>query len=81
MDRQSLSDTELEIISLPHNTKGLSKMTQQRPGQVIGEAQGSEDDLESYLTELNAGPRAAHVLQVDTEKLEVTDGESTFGVR
>ncbi|KAL9130855.1 MAG: hypothetical protein Q9217_001056 [Psora testacea] len=46
--------------------------------KVAGEAQGSEDSLASYLKELNAGPRAAHVVKVDTEDLEVKDGESSF---
>ncbi|KAL9639085.1 MAG: hypothetical protein Q9164_001148 [Protoblastenia rupestris] len=53
-------------------------MSQQR---VLGEAQGSEDCLKSYLKELNAGPGAAHVVKVDTKDLQVKDGESSFGVQ
>lgn len=36
---------------------------------MIGEAQGSEDSIKSFLKELNHGPRAAHVVKVEKEEI------------
>ena len=49
--------------------------------QVAGEAQGSEDNVKSFLKELNDGPRAAKVVKVEKEEQSVKERESTFGVK
>ena len=38
--------------------------------QVTGEAQGAEDSIQSFLKELNSGPRAAHVVKVEKEEMK-----------
>ena len=39
--------------------------------QVTGEAQGSEDNIQSFLKEINSGPRAAHVVKVEKEEIKI----------
>ena len=39
--------------------------------QVIGEAQGSEDSIQSFLKEINNGPSAAHVVKVEKEEIKI----------
>lgn len=46
--------------------------------QVRGEAQGKADDLERLKKDLNKGPRHAHVVRLDTEDIEIKDGETSF---
>ena len=49
--------------------------------QVQGEAQGSGEALKSYLKELNDGPSAAHVMEVEGKSIEIKADESSFTVR
>ena len=39
--------------------------------QVTGEAQGSEDSIQSFLKEINRGPSAAHVVKVEKEEIKI----------
>lgn len=48
---------------------------------MAGEAQGSEESIKSYLKEINKGPRAAHVVKVEKEEIEVKEGEKSFHVK
>lgn len=48
--------------------------------QVRGEAQGDSDALKKLKADLNEGPRAAHVVKLETKDIETKDGESSFDV-
>ena len=48
--------------------------------QVTGEAQGSEDSIQSFLKELNSGPRAAHVVKVEKEEIKIKVGTLQINV-
>lgn len=50
-------------------------------GQVEGEAQGEDDVLQSFMKDINQGPRHAHVVKVEKSEIEVQDGETGFEVR
>lgn len=52
-----------------------------RINQVAGEAQGSEQNLSTFLEELHNGPRAAHVVKVEKEEISIQEGESAFNVK
>ena len=49
--------------------------------QVIGEAQGSEQDIQSLLKDLNEGPKGAHVTKVEKEEIGTKEGEGGFDTR
>jgi hypothetical protein len=49
--------------------------------QVEGEAQGEDDDIASFLGDIDNGPKHAHVVRLDQEDREVVDGESGFEIR
>ena len=38
---------------------------------MTGEAQGSEDSIQSFLKEINSGPSAAHVVKVEKEEIKI----------
>ena len=38
---------------------------------MTGEAQGSEDSIQSFLKEINSGPSAAHVVKVEKEEIKM----------
>jgi acylphosphatase len=48
-------------------------------GKVIGEAQGSADDVKKFVADLNDGPEAAHVVRVEKEAMDALpeDDEAT----
>lgn len=48
-------------------------------GSVVGEAQGSEDDLKKLLGHLNKGPSAASVGNVKQKDISTRSGETGFG--
>jgi acylphosphatase len=48
--------------------------------QVAGEAQGSEDAITKFKSDLNNGPRAAHVVKLETRELDVKQDEKSFRV-
>jgi acylphosphatase len=50
-----------------------------RDGTVVGEAQGSEDDLKKLATHLNKGPPAASVENVEQKEISTKSGETGFG--
>jgi acylphosphatase len=50
-------------------------------GKVEGEAQGEDDGIQKLLTDLNQGPRHAHVVKLEKEEMSVVDGESGFDIR
>ncbi|KAE9966072.1 hypothetical protein EG328_009197 [Venturia inaequalis] len=50
-------------------------------GTVKGEAQGSEDALNEFVSHLNRGPPAASVTGVEHESVDTKDGEAGFAVR
>ena len=49
--------------------------------QVEGEAQGTEGNLESFISELNDGPRHANVVKLEKEEAKAKDAERVFEVR
>lgn len=49
--------------------------------QVEGEAQGSSEHIETFISELNKGPSHSSVSKVETSDMDVVDGEKGFGVR
>jgi acylphosphatase len=51
-----------------------------RDGSVVGEAQGSEDDLKRLVGHLNKGPPAATVEKVEQKEISTKIGETGFGV-
>ena len=52
-----------------------------RVSKVIGEAQGDEQDLKSFLKDINDGPKYAHVVKVEKTVMDVLEDESTFEKR
>ncbi|EPE28330.1 Acylphosphatase/BLUF [Glarea lozoyensis ATCC 20868] len=50
-------------------------------GKVEGEVQGSEEDVQKLLKDIDKGPTHAHVVRVDKSDLDPVDGESKFEVR
>lgn len=46
--------------------------------QVKGEAQGEEASLKKLKSDLNQGPRAAHVVKLEFNEIDPKDGESSF---
>lgn len=50
-----------------------------RDGSVVGEAQGSEEDLKKLVAHLNKGPPAASVENVVQEDISTKTGETGFG--
>jgi len=59
-----------------YNVTGFVK--NESDGTVRGEAQGDADALSKLKKDLNQGPKAAHVVKLETKALEVKDGESSF---
>lgn len=49
--------------------------------KVEGEAQGSSEHIETFISELNKGPSHSSVSKVETSDINVVDGERGFGVR
>jgi acylphosphatase len=49
--------------------------------KVEGEAQGEDEKLQMLLKDLDRGPTHAHVVKLETQEIEVVDGESGFEVR
>ncbi|EHK98661.1 putative Acylphosphatase [Glarea lozoyensis 74030] len=47
-------------------------------GKVEGEVQGSEEDVQKLLKDIDKGPTHAHVVRVDKSDLDPVDGESKF---
>jgi len=47
-------------------------------GKVAGEAQGEEEALKKLKSDLNEGPRAAHVVKLEVKDIETKNGESSF---
>jgi acylphosphatase len=50
-------------------------------GQVEGEAQGEEHNIQKLLNNLDKGPSHAHVVKVEKEEKGVQEGETAFEVR
>jgi acylphosphatase len=48
-------------------------------GSVVGEAQGSENDLKKLVNHLNKGPSAASVDDVEQKDISTKSGETGFG--
>ena len=46
-----------------------------------GEAQGTEDNIQKLVRDLNGGPKHARVTKVDHKEIETVDGEGGFEVR
>ncbi|CAI4217043.1 unnamed protein product [Parascedosporium putredinis] len=49
--------------------------------KVDGEAQGSENDIQTLLKHLNDGPKHALVVKLDKEERDVVENESAFEIR
>lgn len=64
-------------FSIPEQKQWLNKLN----FQVKGEAQGSEDALNEFVSHLNKGPPAASVTGVEHESVDTKDGETGFAVR
>lgn len=47
---------------------------------MVGEAQGSEDDLKKFVQHLNKGPSSASVDNVEQNDISTKSGETGFGV-
>ncbi|KAK7513174.1 Acylphosphatase-like domain-containing protein [Phyllosticta citriasiana] len=50
-------------------------------GTVVGEAQGTDDQLSRFVQQLNQGPPASSVERVVKSEIEVRSGESGFEKR
>lgn len=50
-------------------------------GQVRGEAQGADEDLEKFLKDVDNGPRMAQVVKLEKSEVEVKDGEGSFEIK
>ncbi len=48
---------------------------------MVGEAQGADEQLEKFLSDIKKGPSRASVSRVDKEELDAVDGEGYFEVR
>ena len=48
-------------------------------GTVVGEAQGSSDAIDKFVSELNKGPGPAKVHKVEQEEINTKEGEKSFG--
>lgn len=46
--------------------------------QVVGEAQGPPDALKKLKGDLNNGPRHARVVKLETNDIDLKDGEHGF---
>lgn len=53
-------------------------LTELRPSQVTGEAQGTDASLDTFIQHLNKGPSAARVSGVETDAMDVKQGEEGF---
>jgi hypothetical protein len=51
------------------------------PEQVEGEVQGEDYVLQSFVKDIDQGPRHAHVVKVEKSEVEVQEGETGFEVR
>ncbi|KAK5079087.1 hypothetical protein LTR51_001282 [Lithohypha guttulata] len=69
---RSFTETQAQTYGLTGFVKNTSD------DKVAGEAQGSEDALQKFKKDLNEGPRAAHVVKVETKEIESKSGESSF---
>ncbi|KAK3394593.1 Acylphosphatase-like domain-containing protein [Podospora didyma] len=49
--------------------------------QVEGEAQGEDDAVQSFLKDVDKGPKHSHVVRLDKEDRDVVEGETDFSVR
>jgi acylphosphatase len=49
-------------------------------GSVLGEAQGSTEDLNKFVEHLNKGPSQASVDSVEQKDISTKSGETGFGV-
>ena len=50
-----------------------------RDGSVMGEAQGSDEDLKKLVGHLNKGPPTASVDNVEQKDISTKTGETGFG--
>ncbi|TAQ83747.1 hypothetical protein B7494_g7928 [Chlorociboria aeruginascens] len=50
-------------------------------GEVEGEAQGTEEEIEKLVSDMNRGPLHAVVERLDKSDIEVQEGGSSFDVR
>ena len=50
-------------------------------GQVEGEAQGDHKAIQSFLKDVDKGPRHSHVVRLDHEERDPVEGEAEFQVR
>ncbi|ROW11582.1 hypothetical protein VMCG_01314 [Cytospora schulzeri] len=61
---------------------GLTGWVRNTPNnKVEGEAQGEDSIIKTFLKDVDAGPRGAKVVKLDTEDRDVLDGETGFEVR
>lgn len=49
--------------------------------KVEGEAQGDDEPLSKFLSDVDEGPRHAKVVQFTREDREVVQGETSFSIR
>ncbi|KAJ5173196.1 acylphosphatase [Penicillium capsulatum] len=49
-------------------------------GRVEGEAQGDEETIQKFLTQISRGPRLAHVVKLEKREMEPTQNEDHFAV-
>lgn len=49
--------------------------------QVVGEAQGSQEAVASFLKELDKGPKHAHVVRLDKEEMSAKSAEHVFEIQ
>ncbi|KIW24586.1 uncharacterized protein PV07_10292 [Cladophialophora immunda] len=49
-------------------------------GRVAGEAQGDEEALKKLKSDLDSGPRLAHVVKLEIKDIDIKEGEKSFEV-
>lgn len=77
---RNVAGEKVRIFDIPSNYATLDG-TMLTKHQIEGEAQGEEGPIKNFVKYINAGPKEAHVVKVETTEIPPVEGEKEFEIR
>jgi acylphosphatase len=76
----NVAGEKVRTVDIPSDsvTLGDAMLTKH---QIEGEAQGEEGPIKNFVKYINAGPKEAHVVKVETNEIPPVEGEKEFEIR